>query len=111
MASINWMLIQGHYLNSKLSTDIFQKNHRLKFYYLFGWGVPLLLVIIWIISMETYHSTPCWRKYSELSLIWIIAAPMFTALLANVLFLVNIVRILLRKVRLTCNVVEAKQFR
>ncbi|CAL8137232.1 unnamed protein product [Orchesella dallaii] len=99
VASINWMFIQGVYLHGKLTTNVFDSGTPFKVYHVIGWVLPLFLVIIYATVLEIYHPVPCWKDYSERSEIWILLAPMIFALTANLLFLINIMRILLTKVQ------------
>ncbi|CAG7729136.1 unnamed protein product [Allacma fusca] len=114
LASILWMLIQGHFLHSKLTNNIFKQAFHIKCYRCFGWGIPLILISFWFAAMETYHINSnhnCWKGYSKTPFIWIVGAPVLMALFINVLFLFNIMRILLKKIQLTSNATESQQIR
>ncbi|CAL8139941.1 unnamed protein product [Orchesella dallaii] len=111
VASINWMFIQGVYLHGKLTTNVFDKGTPFRVYYAVGWVLPLALIGIYAITMEIYHPVQCWKDYSERSEIWILLGPMIVALLANLLFLINIMRILLTKVQRAIAFSDIEQFR
>ncbi|CAL8145898.1 unnamed protein product [Orchesella dallaii] len=111
VASINWMFIQGLYLHGKLTTNVFDKGTPFKTYYAIGWILPLGLVGIYAWVMETYHPVKCWMNYSERPELWILLAPILLALLANCIFLINIMRILLTKARQGNLLSETSQFR
>ncbi len=42
VSSINWMFVQGCYLHSRLTTNVFDRGTPFKIYYFIGWGkLPL----------------------------------------------------------------------
>ncbi|XP_076358934.1 corticotropin-releasing factor receptor 1-like [Tachypleus tridentatus] len=99
MASINWMFIEGLLLNSRITVSVFSKDAPFKLYNLIGWGLPLLFIISWSIIMAWFLNTPCWKGYGKTYYIWIVTGPMITALIVNTIFLINVVRILVTKLR------------
>ncbi|CAL8137210.1 unnamed protein product [Orchesella dallaii] len=111
VASVNWMFIQGFYLHGKLTTNVFDRGPPFKVYYLIGWVLPLVLIIIYATTLEVVHPVHCWKDYSERSEIWILLGPMIFALVANLLFLINIMRILLTKVQLPNSTSDSAQLR
>ncbi|XP_053634050.2 corticotropin-releasing factor receptor 2 [Cherax quadricarinatus] len=110
MASINWMFVEGLFLHSRLTSNVFDSGAPFAIYYTIGWGVPLVFIIAWATTMYFQHEVHCWRSYSNLPHIWILVAPMVTALLINLVFLVNIIRILVTKLRAS-DAVETTQVR
>ncbi|CAL8139983.1 unnamed protein product [Orchesella dallaii] len=111
VTSVNWMFIQGVYLHGKLTTNVFDRGTPFRIYHLIGWVLPLFLVIGYATVLETYHPVHCWRDYSERNEIWILLGPMIFALLANLLFLINIMRILLTKVQRPNSTSDSAQLR
>ncbi|KAF2358015.1 GPCR family 2 secretin-like [Trinorchestia longiramus] len=99
VASIMWMFVEGLFLHSRLTCNVFDSAAPFKFYYSIGWGIPGVVLGSWCYAMSLYHHEHCWRHYSRVSYIWIIEVPMLLALLINLLFLINIVRILVTKLR------------
>ncbi|CAL8145734.1 unnamed protein product [Orchesella dallaii] len=97
VASINWMFVQGIYLHGRLTTNVFDREAPFKVYYTIGWIIPFFLIGIYAATMETVHNVQCWKNYSERYEIWILLGPIIFALLANLIFLINIMRILLTK--------------
>ncbi|XP_061185866.1 calcitonin gene-related peptide type 1 receptor-like [Saccostrea echinata] len=102
-----WMLCEGFFLH-RLLIKTFERQKTLIFYYLFGWGTPLVLTITYLIakissdsSSETASENNCWLDSSSSGkeLYWIIFAPTILCLLLNLLFFINILRILVRQVR------------
>ncbi|CAL8145904.1 unnamed protein product [Orchesella dallaii] len=110
-ASINWMFVQGVYLHGKLTTNVFDKGTPFKTYYIIGWGLPMVLIGVYATVMEIFHPVKCWKDYSERPELWILLGPMIVALLANFLFLIDIMRVLLTKVQRSSLYSDGAQFR
>ncbi|XP_076325934.1 corticotropin-releasing factor receptor 2-like [Tachypleus tridentatus] len=110
MASINWMFVEGLLLHSRITISIFNKDAPFKLYYFIGWGFPLVCVVSWAASMSLFLDSPCWRGYGNTKYIWLITGPMITALLVNTVFLINVIRILVTKLRMSVSI-ETTQVR
>ncbi|XP_027197135.2 LOW QUALITY PROTEIN: corticotropin-releasing factor receptor 2-like [Dermatophagoides pteronyssinus] len=110
LASINWMFIEGFQLHSRVTVSILRRDAPFKLYHFLGWGIPLVLVAAWALQMSLTMDTLCWNGYAHSLYIWIIVGPMILALSVNCIFLVNIIRVLLTKLRLTVTM-EIKQIR
>uniref|UniRef100_A0A3P9AGY6 Calcitonin gene-related peptide type 1 receptor n=1 Tax=Esox lucius TaxID=8010 RepID=A0A3P9AGY6_ESOLU len=81
-----WMLCEGIYLHTLIVVAVFAEEQRLHWYYLLGWGEsegPL---------------THCWMSV-ETHLLYVVHGPIMAALLVNLFFLLNIVRVLVTKLR------------
>ena len=98
MASINWMFVEGLLLHTKLS-GVFSEGPPFPCFYMIGWGLPAVIIIMWSSIMSVTLDTSCWSGYSKSPFIWILTVPMFCALIANAVFLVNIIRILVVKIK------------
>ncbi|CAL1281561.1 unnamed protein product [Larinioides sclopetarius] len=110
LSSINWMFVEGMLLHSRITTNIFQKDAPFKLYYFIGWGIPLVLIITWCSAMSSTLDTDCWEGYGRSPYVWIITGPMIGALGINLIFLVNIIRILVTKMK-TSSTFEIVQIR
>ncbi|XP_022710553.1 corticotropin-releasing factor receptor 1-like [Varroa jacobsoni] len=110
MASVNWMFVEGIQLHSRITTSIFQQEAPFKLYYFIGWGFPLILIVAWGVKMQEIlpHST-CWEGYRSYDVVWLLTGPKLVVLLINFVFLMNIIRILVTRVK--CVTAENKQFR
>ncbi|KAF5903371.1 calcitonin gene-related peptide type 1 receptor, partial [Clarias magur] len=93
-----WMLCEGIYLHTLIVVAVFAQKQHLKWYYLLGWGFPLLPTTIHAIARSYYYDDNCWIS-SNTSLLYIIHGPICAALLVNLFFLLNIVRILITKLK------------
>ncbi|CAG2175338.1 unnamed protein product, partial [Oppiella nova] len=98
LANFCWMLNEGYYLH-RLIVAAFREQSRTLYYYLFGWGTPVLIMVPYVIvhSMDEYDNS-CWTKsmlypellYNLLPLICIVL---------NAILLANVVRVLMTKLR------------
>ncbi|XP_004702868.1 calcitonin receptor [Echinops telfairi] len=95
-----WMLCEGIYLHTLIVVCVFTEEQRLKWYYLLGWGFPLLPTTIHAITRAIYFNDNCWLS-AETHLLYIIHGPVMAALVVNFFFLLNIVRVLVTKMRET----------
>ncbi|XP_069945771.1 PDF receptor-like [Cherax quadricarinatus] len=95
-----WMFIEGYYLNSMLTVDVFtdQPNHTI--YNLLGWGVPVVMTTVWAAVTAYQHTgTECWWGYNLSPYFWILEGPRLTVIITNFLFLLNIMRVLITKLQ------------
>ncbi|XP_028279671.1 calcitonin gene-related peptide type 1 receptor-like isoform X2 [Parambassis ranga] len=95
-----WMLCEGIYLHTLIVVAVFAEKQHLMWYYLLGWGFPLVPAIIHSIARHFYYNDRCWVS-SATSLLYIIHGPICAALVVNLFFLLNIVRVLITKLRVT----------
>uniref|UniRef100_A0A4W4EC55 Calcitonin gene-related peptide type 1 receptor n=1 Tax=Electrophorus electricus TaxID=8005 RepID=A0A4W4EC55_ELEEL len=95
-----WMLCEGIYLHTLIVVAVFAEKQHLMWYYLLGWGFPLIPATIHAIARSYYYNDNCWIS-SKTSLLYIIHGPICAALLVNLFFLLNIVRVLITKLKVT----------
>lgn len=95
-----WMLCEGIYLHTLIVVAVFAEKQHLMWYYLLGWGFPLIPASIHAIARSYYYNDNCWIS-SKTSLLYIIHGPICAALLVNLFFLLNIVRVLITKLKMT----------
>ncbi|XP_070566506.1 PDF receptor-like isoform X2 [Ptychodera flava] len=104
-----WMFVEGLYLNGMITAAVFQKPN-FKLYHFIGWVVPIIPVTAWAITMHYKTSQLCWFGAVHLPYYWIIEAPRLLILFINLAFLINIIRILVTKLR-ESNTSETQQVR
>ncbi|XP_066953813.1 PDF receptor-like [Macrobrachium rosenbergii] len=109
-AMFMWMFIEGMYLNNLISVAFFQGPANYSAYYAIGWGIPVFMTASWAVVMALWKNVNCWWGYSFTSYYWILEGPRFTVIGANLLFLMNIMRILISKLR-EASSSEAQQIR
>ncbi|MBN3293550.1 CALRL protein, partial [Polypterus senegalus] len=95
-----WMLCEGIYLHTLIVVAVFAEKQHLMWYYLLGWGFPLIPASMHAIARSLYYNDNCWIS-SETHLLYIIHGPICAALLVNLFFLLNIIRVLITKLKVT----------
>ncbi|XP_069471869.1 calcitonin gene-related peptide type 1 receptor [Ambystoma mexicanum] len=95
-----WMLCEGIYLHTLIVVAVFAEKQHLIWYYLLGWGFPLIPACIHSVARSLYYNDNCWIS-SETHLLYVIHGPICAALLVNLFFLLNIVRVLITKLKVT----------
>uniref|UniRef100_K7G4I8 Calcitonin receptor n=1 Tax=Pelodiscus sinensis TaxID=13735 RepID=K7G4I8_PELSI len=93
-----WMLCEGIYLHTLIVVAVFAEEQRLHWYYLLGWGFPLVPASIHAVARAKYFNDNCWMSV-DTHLLYIVHGPVMAALLVNFFFLLNIVRVLVTKLR------------
>ncbi|XP_076361145.1 calcitonin gene-related peptide type 1 receptor-like isoform X2 [Tachypleus tridentatus] len=96
-----WMFCEGLYLHTVLAVAFLAEDRLVNWFFGIGWGFPVLLTVLYT-SLRTSAddgTDHCWLEDSVY--IWIFNGPVCVSLLVNVLFLVNIVRVLLKKLNTT----------
>ncbi|CAL1528814.1 unnamed protein product [Lymnaea stagnalis] len=96
-----WMFIEGIYLHNMIAVSVFSGKPNYIVFYSIGWGFPVILTIAWFLSTNPYgYSFPrCWFAYYMNPLIWIIEGPRAAVMAVNLFFLLNIIRVLVMKLR------------
>ncbi|XP_046437865.1 diuretic hormone receptor-like isoform X2 [Daphnia pulex] len=120
-----WMFVEGFYLYMLVVETFSADKIRLRIYALIGWGIPLPVVIVWVVvkaNWFTYTSTEGQHKLDLESFLascpwmaansydWIYMTPAIVVLFVNILFLVKIMWVLITKLR-SANSVETQQYR
>uniref|UniRef100_A0A8D2LQ43 Calcitonin receptor n=1 Tax=Varanus komodoensis TaxID=61221 RepID=A0A8D2LQ43_VARKO len=94
-----WMLCEGIYLHTLIVVAVFAEEQRLHWYYLLGWGTLLVFVFCFYPFSITSQLFPlCWISV-DTYLLYVVHGPVMAALLVNFFFLLNIVRVLVTKLR------------
>lgn len=95
-----WMLCEGIYLHTLIIVAVFVGEQQLFWYYIVGWGFPIIPAITYAVARGLYFNDKCWIS-SDSHLLYIIHGPIQAALFVNFLFLLNIVRVLITKLKET----------
>jgi len=104
-----WFLVEGFYLKMLLQRSSVRSMSNMKYYLLFGWALPLVPILIWIIvSLITRSDKPCWiddengrvteKDYTNMLILEI---PIMVSVLINVFIFVSVVTIVGSKLRAT----------
>ncbi|XP_067125554.1 calcitonin gene-related peptide type 1 receptor-like [Centruroides vittatus] len=94
-----WMFCEGLYLHTLLVVAFLSEGNLMKWFYLLGWGAPALLIIAYAATRTSFpeQTLHCWIE--ESIYMWIISGPVCVSMTLNFIFLVNIVRVLVTKLR------------
>uniref|UniRef100_F6WNS4 Adhesion G protein-coupled receptor D2 n=1 Tax=Monodelphis domestica TaxID=13616 RepID=F6WNS4_MONDO len=100
MAAFTWMLVEGLLLWSKVVAVNMREGQRMKFYYVIGWGLPVVIVGITLASsfdgyMADHH---CWLSLRN-GVIWAFAGPVLFVLTVNTFILFRVVIITVSSAR------------
>ncbi|XP_074834818.1 vasoactive intestinal polypeptide receptor 1-like [Carettochelys insculpta] len=98
LANFYWLLVEGMYLQTLLLLTFTSDKRYFWWYTLIGWGVPMLIVSLWIFTRLQYDNHGCWDDYASLYW-WVIKAPILFAIFMNFLIFLNVIRMLVQKIR------------
>ncbi|KAM8831136.1 calcitonin gene-related peptide type 1 receptor isoform 1-T1 [Synchiropus picturatus] len=95
-----WMLCEGIYLHTLIIVAVFMGEQQLFWYYVLGWGFPIVPAATYAVARGLFYDDRCWIS-SHTHLLYIIHGPIQAALLVNLFFLLNIIRLLITKLKKT----------
>ncbi|XP_063049011.1 growth hormone releasing hormone receptor a [Engraulis encrasicolus] len=99
LANYFWLLVEGVYLQTLLAMAFVSQSKYFWWYILTGWGVPSIVLTIWVLARNFYDNRQCWDDRENPFILWIIKGPITISLLVNFLIFVNVIRILVQKLR------------
>ncbi|XP_014661480.1 PREDICTED: corticotropin-releasing factor receptor 2-like [Priapulus caudatus] len=113
MASIFWMFVEGLFLHNRIAVSVFDTEAPFLLFYFIGWGLPSVFTVTWALVRELAYTNEvevdlkryindeeCWGgDFEGRASTWILVAPAMLVLVVNLIFLVNIIRILVTKLR------------
>ncbi|XP_059165535.1 corticotropin-releasing factor receptor 2-like [Physella acuta] len=106
-----WMFVEGLYLFTIILWAFSAQKLRLWHYLLIGWGVPLIIMVVWTVLKLHYEQVLCFLPHPNYPhLDYIMYMPILIVLLSNVFFIVTIIWILVTKLRAS-NTLETRQSR
>ncbi|KAL0852374.1 hypothetical protein ABMA28_000572 [Loxostege sticticalis] len=102
-----WMFIEGLYLNNLVTSNVLKEHMAYNVYFIVGWSLPLIITIVWAAVTGMHYKNEvvkhCWYGYNFLPIYWIVQGPRLAVVLVNLIFLLNILRVLVIKIRRTDN--------
>ncbi|XP_076180375.1 vasoactive intestinal polypeptide receptor 2 [Ptiloglossa arizonensis] len=102
LANYFWILMEGLYLHNLVFLALFTDgNSSIAGYVCLGWGLPAIFVSCWIVVRVTLEDMYCWTTHENPYLFLLIRVPMMLSILINFVLFVNIVRVLLLKLKST----------
>ncbi|KAK2575950.1 hypothetical protein KPH14_007312 [Odynerus spinipes] len=108
VANYAWILMEGLYLHNLIFLALCTDTSAITSYIFLGWGLPGLVVVPWIIIRATVEDTLCWTTHHNPSLFLIVRIPIVISILFNFLLFVNIVRVLLVKLKTSVHLQHKK---
>ncbi|XP_068213640.1 secretin receptor-like isoform X2 [Palaemon carinicauda] len=100
LANYSWLLMEGLYLHSLIFMALFTDSSAITLYILLGWGLPLGCVGLWVTLRATLDDSHCWTVNYVQWIFWVcIRAPVAISNLINFFFFLNIIRVLVLKLR------------
>ncbi|NXH78863.1 AGRD2 protein, partial [Hydrobates tethys] len=100
MAAFSWMLVEGLLLWSKVVAVNMSEDRRMKFYYVTGWGLPVVIVGVTLAtSFNKYVAdTHCWLNV-QTNVIWAFVGPVLFILAVNTFVLCRVVMVTVSSAR------------
>ncbi|KAI1901314.1 hypothetical protein AGOR_G00033030 [Albula goreensis] len=99
LANYFWLLVEGMYLQTLLALAFLSQRKYFWWYILIGWGVPLAVLMLWVLTRNFYDDRGCWDDTDSVAIWWIIKGPITASLLVNFVIFINVNRILVQKLR------------
>ncbi|XP_051492961.1 adhesion G-protein coupled receptor D2 isoform X2 [Apus apus] len=100
MAAFSWMLVEGLLLWSKVVAVNMSEDRRMKFYYVTGWGLPVVIVGMTLAtSFNKYVAdTHCWLNVRT-NVVWAFVGPVLFILAVNTFVLCRVVMVTVSSAR------------
>ncbi|XP_005093780.3 calcitonin receptor [Aplysia californica] len=97
--NFSWMFCEGLYLHIIMAHALRTGKKLIKCLVIGGWGVPFLLTVVYgaVRGGAQTQAHSCWIADDVLQ--WIIAGPILASVVINICILVNLVRLLMTKLR------------
>ncbi|KAI4883779.1 hypothetical protein NFI96_034286 [Prochilodus magdalenae] len=99
LANYFWLLVEGMYLQTLLALTFVSQRKYFWWYILIGWGVPSVVLVIWVLTRNLYDNRGCWDDTDNIGIWWIIKGPITASLFANIIIFLNVIRILVQKLK------------
>ncbi|XP_061460453.1 adhesion G-protein coupled receptor D2 [Rhineura floridana] len=100
MAAFAWMLVEGLLLWSKVVAVNMSEDRRMRFYYVTGWGLPVVIVGVTLAtSFNKYVAdNHCWLNV-QTDIIWAFVGPVLFVLTVNTFVLFRVVMVTVSSAR------------
>ncbi|XP_013884355.1 pituitary adenylate cyclase-activating polypeptide type I receptor [Austrofundulus limnaeus] len=99
LANYFWLLVEGMYLQTLLALTFVSQRKYFWWYILIGWGLPSAVLILWVLTRYFFDNRSCWDDTDNVGIWWIIKGPITASLLINIVIFVNVIRILVQKLK------------
>ncbi|KAF2900486.1 hypothetical protein ILUMI_05699 [Ignelater luminosus] len=109
-ANYSWILMEGLYLHNLIFRALFtDSNSNITHYIVLGWGLPVLVIVPWIITRVMTEDTFCWTTHKDKKTFLIIQIPTTISILINTVLFIRIAKVLFSKLR-SSQSEEAKRY-
>ncbi|NWJ09227.1 AGRD2 protein, partial [Crypturellus undulatus] len=100
MAAFSWMLVEGLLLWSKVVAVNMSEDKRMKFYYVTGWGLPVVVVGVTLAASSNKYVADehCWLN-AQSDVIWAFVGPVLVILAVNTFVLFRVVMVTVTSAR------------
>uniref|UniRef100_A0A0N5BYF4 PDF receptor n=1 Tax=Strongyloides papillosus TaxID=174720 RepID=A0A0N5BYF4_STREA len=102
----SWSFLEGFYLHNQLVFAMVDRDPKLPRYILAGFGAPIIHTLIWlviVIRKSDGKVKRCLGNYYLMPEFWILDGVRLAQLIVNTIFVVNVIRVLWKKVQETHN--------
>ncbi|KAI4470031.1 pdf receptor-like protein-related [Holotrichia oblita] len=100
IANYSWILMEGLYLYNLIFSALFADSSRNIIHYIvLGWGLPVLVIIPWIITRLIFDDTLCWTTHKEKMIFLIIRIPIMISILINFFLFIRITIVIYSKLQ------------
>ncbi|XP_077955679.1 growth hormone releasing hormone receptor a [Gasterosteus aculeatus] len=99
LANYFWLLVEGMYLQTLLALTFVSQRKYFWWYILIGWGLPSTVLVLWVLTRFFYDDRGCWDDTDTVAIWWIIKGPITASLLINIVIFINVIRILVQKLK------------
>ncbi|XP_028831863.1 growth hormone releasing hormone receptor a isoform X2 [Denticeps clupeoides] len=99
LANYFWLLVEGVYLQILLALTFVSQGKYFWWYILTGWGMPSFILTVWVVIKNFFDDRGCWDDNENAFIWWIIKGPITASLLVNFIIFINVIRILVQKLR------------
>uniref|UniRef100_A0A8C6XFR4 Glucagon receptor n=1 Tax=Naja naja TaxID=35670 RepID=A0A8C6XFR4_NAJNA len=99
LANHYWFLVEAIYLYKLLIGAVFSEKNYYTLYLYLGWGTPVAFVVPWMAAKYLKENTECWGVNETMAYWWIIRIPILLASMINLLIFMQILKVILAKLR------------
>ncbi|XP_051174636.1 glucagon receptor-like [Leptopilina boulardi] len=97
LANNTWILMEGLFLHRLIFSTLSADKNTITLYVVIGWGLPVMIIIPWIIARIIFEDVLCWTTNNNSHSFLIISIPTEILILFNFFLFLSIVRVLFIK--------------
>ncbi|XP_015118508.1 parathyroid hormone 2 receptor [Diachasma alloeum] len=108
VANYAWIFMEGLYLHNLVFLAFCADTSAITVYIILGWGLPAIVVGAWVVIRVLMEDTLCWTTNNNPYFFLIIRIPIMVSILLNFILFLNIVRVLLIKMKTSVHLQRKK---